>query len=173
MYLSIISICAPATLSQLLCCSMKLSSAGSLKSERYKRLGIKIYETGNLDTEYVDDYSEMNLMKRIKNFLNIRELIPVLKILIHEKPDIFMAYNNSTLTGLIVFLYKVYCKIFLVHTRLILKLDNDGSSIPAMPGARKKLINLYYGYSLKHSYEAGINNIVNRLSRNSRIETVS
>ena len=30
-----------------------------------------------------------------------------------------------------------------------------------------------YDYSLKHSYEAGINNIVNRLSRNSRIETVS
>ena len=119
---------------------------GIMKSERYKKLGIKIYETGNLDTEYVDDYSEMNLMKRIKNFLNIRELIPVLKILIREKPDIFMAYNNSTLTGLIVFLYKVYCKIFLVHTRLILKLDNDGSSIATMPGARKKLINLYYGY---------------------------
>ena len=36
----------------------------------------------------------MHLMKRIKNFLNIRELIPVLKILIHEKPDIFMAYNK-------------------------------------------------------------------------------
>ena len=119
---------------------------GIMKSERYKKLGIKIYETGNLDTEYVDDYSEMHIMKRIENFLNIRELIPVLNILIREKPDIFMAYNNSTLTGLIVFLYKVYCKIFMVHTRLILKLDNDGSSIPAMSGARKKLINLYYGY---------------------------
>ena len=119
---------------------------GIMKSEGYKKLGIKIFETGNLDTEYVDDYSEMHLMKRIKNFLNIRELIPVLKILIHEKPDIFMAYNNSTLTGLIVFLYKAYCKIFMVHTRLILKLDNDGSSIATMSGARKKLINLYYGY---------------------------
>ncbi|MGE9811276.1 hypothetical protein ACLIKE_08045, partial [Ferroplasma acidiphilum] len=75
---------------------------GIMKSEGYKKLGIKIFETGNLDTEYVDDYSEMHLMKRIKNFLNIRELIPVLKILIHEKPDIFMAYNNSTVVYVIM-----------------------------------------------------------------------
>jgi glycosyltransferase involved in cell wall biosynthesis len=119
---------------------------GIMKSEKYRATGIKVYETGNLDTEYVNDYSEMHLIKRIKNFINIRELIPVLKILIREKPDIFMAYNNSTLTGVIVFLYKVYCKIFRVNTRLILKLDNDGSSILSMPETRKKLIYSYYKY---------------------------
>jgi len=117
---------------------------GIMKSKKYKTSGIKIYETGNLDTEYVGDYSKMQLMKRIKNFLDIKELISVLKILVNEKPDIFMSYNNSTLTGVIVFLYKLYCKIFRINTELILKLDNDGSSILTMTKIMKKLVYLYY-----------------------------
>ena len=48
-------------------------------------------------------------------------------ILVTDKPVTSAVDNGdskeaSTLTGLIVFIYKVYCKIFMVHTRLILKL---------------------------------------------------
>ncbi len=120
---------------------------GKMESKQYKKLGIKIHETNNLDTEYVvDNNSEMHIINRVKNFLNIRELIPVLRILINEKPEILMTYNNSTLTGTIIFLYKFYCKIWRINTRLILKLDNDGSSIASMPETRKRLISLYYTY---------------------------
>ncbi len=120
---------------------------GKMESSKFRRLGIKIYETNNLGEKYiVYDHSKMHIAKRIKNFFNIRELLSVLNILINERPEIFMSYDNSTLTGLIILIYKFYCRVFRINTLFILKLDSDGASIASISKGRKKLVYLYYGF---------------------------
>ena len=94
-----------------------------------KKNNIKIYETGNLDNKYVleDGSANKKIMPRVKNFINFNEYRKVYRILKKQKPDILMAYNNSTLTPVIMWRYKLYCKLHNINIKLILKLDNDGS----------------------------------------------
>ena len=118
---------------------------GKMESDEYRHLDIKIHETNNLDSKYVvTDNRKMHIVPRLLNFLNFNELIAVFKILRGEKPDIIIAFNNSTLTGPTMLIYILYCKIFKVKSRRILKLDNDGSELLHMNKLRKKLIYLYY-----------------------------
>ncbi|WMT50612.1 MAG: glycosyltransferase family 4 protein [Ferroplasma sp.] len=119
---------------------------GVMRSANYRKNKIRIYETGNLDDRYVktDASSGMAIKPRLLNFFNISEYKRVLKILKKENPGILMAYNNSTLTWLIMWRYKIYCRTRKVKTRLILKLDNDGSDLIGMNGIRKIAIRSYY-----------------------------
>ncbi len=117
-----------------------------MKSEKYRNNNIKIYETGNQDNKYIPKRNShgMTIIPRILNILNYSEYKKVLKILKKEKPDIMMTYNNSTLTWLIIWRYKIYCKLNNVNSKLILKLDNDGNDLIDMKGIRKILLKSYY-----------------------------
>ena len=117
-----------------------------MKSERYRENNIKIYETGNQDGKYIPRKNShgMTIIPRVRNLLNFSEYRKVVKILEEEKPDIMMAYNNSTLTWLIMLRYKLYCKFNNVKTKLILKLDNDGNDLIDMKGLRKIFLKSYY-----------------------------
>ncbi len=119
---------------------------GIMRSQNYRENKIRIYETGNLDDRYVKTgkSDRMAIKPRLLNFLNISEYKKVLRILKKENPDILMSYNNSTLTWLIMWRYRIYCRTKNVKTRLILKLDNDGSDLMGMKGIRKMAIRLYY-----------------------------
>ena len=117
-----------------------------MKSKRYRNNNIKIYETENQDNKYIPEKNShgMAIIPRVRNLLNLSEYRTVLKIIEKEKPDIMMAYNNSTLTWLIMLRYKLYCKFNNVKTKLILKLDNDGNDLIGMKGVRKIFLKSYY-----------------------------
>jgi glycosyltransferase involved in cell wall biosynthesis len=119
---------------------------GIMKSAQFRRNNIKIYETGNLDDKYVLEAgtTKKKIIPRISNILNFNEYKKVYRILKKEKPDLFMAYNNSTLTPFIVGRYKLFCKFHNIKTKLILKLDNDGSDIEEIQGVKKLAVSLYY-----------------------------
>ena len=119
---------------------------GVMRSEKFRKNNIKIYETGNLDDRYIADEksSGIAIIPRLLNFLNFDEYRKVSKIIKEVKPDILMTYNNSTLTWLIIWRYKIYCRINRVKTKLILKLDNDGTDLIGMKGVGKIAIRLYY-----------------------------
>ena len=120
---------------------------GLMKSEKFRRNNIRIYETGNLDDRFISENNlhKMQVLPRLLNFFNFSEYKKVIKILKEEKPDIIMAYNNSTLTWLIIYRYKLYCKLKGIKTKLILKLDNDGAYLENIAGTRKIVLGLYYG----------------------------
>lgn len=40
---------------------------GEMKSEMCRKTGIKIFETGNLDADYIVDSKSMKIMPRLKN----------------------------------------------------------------------------------------------------------
>ena len=117
-----------------------------MKSEKYRKNNIRIYETGNQDSKYIPKRNSqgMTIIPRLLNLLNFTEYRKVLKIMKNEKPDIIMAYNNSTLTWLIIWRYKLYRRFSKVKTKLILKLDNDGNDLTDMRGIRKILLKSYY-----------------------------
>ena len=119
---------------------------GVMRSEKFRKNNIKIYETGNLDDRHTADEtsSGIAIIPRLLNFLNFDEYRKVSKIIKEVKPDILMTYNNSTLTWLIIWRYKIYCRINRVKTKLILKLDNDGTDLIGMKGVGKIAIRLYY-----------------------------
>ena len=119
---------------------------GVMRSEKYRKNRIRIYETGNLDDRYIakNKSSGMAIKPRLLNFLNFSEFKKVLRIIKEEKPGILMAYNNSTLTWLIMWSYKIYCRTKNIKTKLVLKLDNDGSDLIGINGIRKIFIELYY-----------------------------
>jgi glycosyltransferase involved in cell wall biosynthesis len=127
---------------------------GQMKSNEYRHLGIKVHETGNLDSKYVvkNSQEKMHIAPRLLNLLNFTELKTVLKILVNERPDIIMAFNNSTLTGLIMFRYKIYSRMHGIKTNFILKLDSDGTDILSMGVIGKLLIYLYY-FSLSFAFD--------------------
>ncbi|MFG1391229.1 hypothetical protein, partial [Acidiplasma aeolicum] len=108
---------------------------GQMKSELYKKLNVKIFETGYLDTEFIVDQRQKHKLKyRIKNLLDFRELKKVLRILKQEKPDLIMSYNNSTLTPLIFIIYRISILFHGYKPRIVLKLDNDGSDLSGLKG---------------------------------------
>lgn len=117
-----------------------------MKSMQYRKNNIKIYETGHQDDKYIPrkNTQGMTVIPRILNLLNFSEYKKVLKIIKEEKPDIMMSYNNSTLTWLIIWRYKLYCRLHKIKTKLILKLDNDGNDLTNMHGIRKILLKFYY-----------------------------
>ncbi|WP_298276351.1 glycosyltransferase family 4 protein [Ferroplasma sp.] len=119
---------------------------GVMRSPKFKKNKVKIYETGNLDDRYIPENgsSGMSIMPRLLNFFNFSEYKKVIKIMKKEKPDITMAYNNSTLTWLIFLRYKLYCKFKKIKTKMILKLDNDGTDLKNMEGMRIIAIKSYY-----------------------------
>ena len=120
---------------------------GIMKSDRLRKYDIKIFETGNLDDKYIieDGKAKNNkIIPRIKNFLDFSEYKTVYGILIKQKPDILLAYNNSTLTPLILLRYKLFCRFHKIKSRMILKLDNDGSDIEGISGIKRLSIGLYY-----------------------------
>lgn len=119
---------------------------GIMKSAQFRKNNIKIYETGNLDDKYVleEGTTKRKIIPRIRNILNFNEYKKVYGILKKEKPDIFMSYNNSTLTPFILWRYKLFCKFHGIATKLILKLDNDGSDVEGIQGVRKLSVSLYY-----------------------------
>ena len=119
---------------------------GIMRSDKFKKNNIKIYETENLDNKYVLEATSGNkkIMPRLKNFLDFNEYKKVYRILKKQQPDILMAYNNSTLTPIIMWRYKLYCKLHGINFKLILKLDNDGSDIEGIRGINKLIISLYY-----------------------------
>jgi glycosyltransferase involved in cell wall biosynthesis len=119
---------------------------GIMRSDKFKKNNIKIYETENLDNKYVLETASANkkIMPRLKNFLDFNEYKKVYRILKKQQPDILMVYNNSTLTPIIMWRYRLYCKLHGVNFKLILKLDNDGSDIEGIRGINKLIISLYY-----------------------------
>ena len=128
---------------------------GSMKSNKFRKNNIKIYETGNLDDRFMpnNDSSRMSILPRVMNFLNINEYKKVIRILRQEKPHIIMAYNNSTLTWLIIWRYKLYCKSKRIKIKTILKLDNDGTDLKEMAGIRKIVLGFYYKL-LSHVFDS-------------------
>ena len=119
---------------------------GVMKSYKFRKNNIRIYETGNLDDRFIpqDNSNGMSILPRVLNLLNINEYKKVINILKKEKPNIIMTYNNSTLTWLIIWRYKLYCKFKKIRTKTILKLDNDGTDLQNMVGIRKIAIKTYY-----------------------------
>lgn len=119
---------------------------GIMKSNKFRKNNIRIYETGNLDERYIPENHSagMSILPRLLNFFNFSEYRKVLKIIKKEKPDIMMAYNNSTLTWLIIWRYQLYCKFHKIQTKFILKLDNDGTDLKNMEGMRKIALKSYY-----------------------------
>jgi glycosyltransferase involved in cell wall biosynthesis len=119
---------------------------GAMKSVKFRETGIRIYETGNRDDRYIINGKPfaMHMIPRLMNALNLGEYKKALNIIKMEKPNIIMAYNNSTLTWLIFWRYKLYCKFNKIKTTKILKLDNDGTDLIGMKGIRKLALELYY-----------------------------
>ncbi len=118
---------------------------GVMESKNYKKLGINVHETGNSDIKYlVQRGDRLKLIPRLRNFLDFNEFAKVYKILTREKPDVFMAYNNSILTGFIVLAYRIRFNRHKAH--LILKLDSDGSEFAYMKPFRKLLFELYLSF---------------------------
>lgn len=114
---------------------------GVMESKNYKKLGINVHETGNSDIKYlVQRGDRLRLIPRLRNFMDFNEFAKVYKILIREKPDIFMAYNNSILTGFIVLAYRIRFNRHKAHP--ILKLDSDGSEFVNMVSFRKSLFEI-------------------------------
>lgn len=119
---------------------------GIMRSIQFRKNNIKIYETGNLDDKYIlgEQAAVKKIIPRIKNFFDLNEYIKVYRILKNHQPDIFLAYNNSTLTPLIIWRYKLFSKFHGIKTKFIVKLDNDGSDIEGITGVRKLILALYY-----------------------------
>jgi glycosyltransferase involved in cell wall biosynthesis len=115
-----------------------------METKNYEKLGIMVHETGNLDTAFtVERTDKISFMPRLKNFFDLNEFRRVYRILVREKPDILMAFNNSTITGPIILVYKIRFA-FNRKTRSILKLDSDGSEFMHMKSSRKKLVTFYF-----------------------------
>ncbi len=98
--------------------------------------GIKCYETG---LTYIK--------KPILD--NAKEIIHVLKLLIKEKPDIFLFYNHSNMVVLVLIpLYRLSVIFFNLHTKIYMKMDSDGSSFKKANFVKKPflyLLNLFLG----------------------------
>lgn len=127
---------------------------GVMKSGKYRKNNIRIYETGNRNYRFIpkNKSSGMSILPRLLNLLNFNEYKKVLKIMREEKPDILMTWNDSTLTWLIIWRYKLYCRFNKIRTKTILKLDNDGTDLKNMAGIRKITLRLYYRL-LSHIYD--------------------
>ncbi|MEM3265560.1 MAG: glycosyltransferase family 4 protein [Thermoplasmata archaeon] len=115
-----------------------------METKNYERLGIKIHETGNFNTNSsIKRNDKIIAIKGLKNFLDFDEFKNAYKILVHERPDILMVYDYPSIA---ILAYKIRF-IFKKKTRLILKLDSDGSEFANMKGLKRYISVLYKFYT--------------------------
>ncbi len=110
---------------------------GKMESEEYRHLGIKIHETGK-------SYRENNKGQTFKNFFHLSEYKKIIKILKNERPDIFISYTRSHITWIIGISYRISTFFHGYTTKLIVKLDSDGTYRSSMGIATRFISNLSY-----------------------------
>ncbi len=124
---------------------------GVLKSHSYEKTGVRIFETGKFthDTIITATSSKNLFVRTLKNFFDFSEYKKVIKILKNDRPDIFISYTRFPITWIIGISYRIWAFFHGYTTKLIVKLDSDGTYRSSM-GALTKIIDglSYFSLSL-------------------------